>query len=300
MNTIDHMRNTIMEPGVILFMAAVWSIIAAIFYTLRQSSIREKWQNLVRHIIWCSLRLRYSIDVQGLEKMEELDGQGGILFLANHPALIDPVILVSILHKNFHPRPLADQDQTNKFYLRPFMNFINAVRIPSMTGNKRKSSKKVISAIETLAVYLRKGDNILLYPAGRLYRSRHENLGAKSAAHTILRKNPGQRVVLVKTNGLWGSSFSWAEGKPTPFKHWNKMLRFLLANGLFFGPRRRVMVELTGYDFPHDKDKTALNRELEAFFNTRAQTNTAVPYYWWQGNEPIPKPEPSRKYWTTV
>jgi len=57
---------------------------------------------------------------------------------------------------------------------------------------------------------LRQGENLLLYPAGRIYRSRWEELGGNSGVEQILERVPDARVVLVRTRGLWGSGFSFA------------------------------------------------------------------------------------------
>ena len=54
---------------------------------------------------------------------------------------------------------------------------------------------------------------VVLYPSGRVYRQYLEDVGANSAVETILRELPDVRVVLVRTRGLWGSSFSWAAGR---------------------------------------------------------------------------------------
>ena len=80
-------------------------------------------------------------------------------------------------------------------------------------------------------------------------RHRSETLGGVSAAHRIISELPDLRVVLVRTTGLWGSSFGWASGKPPRLKdglfgHLPQML----ASGLFFMPKRAVHLELSEPD----------------------------------------------------
>ena len=58
----------------------------------------------------CALRLRYRIKVTGIQAVAAR-GNRGILFLPNHPALIDPVIVLAHLHGKFGIRPLALEDQ---------------------------------------------------------------------------------------------------------------------------------------------------------------------------------------------
>ena len=65
---------------------------------------------LFREFSRAVLRLRYSIEVFGVQDVAA-KGTRGILFLPNHPALMDPVIVMSELHRHFQPRSLADKDQ---------------------------------------------------------------------------------------------------------------------------------------------------------------------------------------------
>lgn len=53
------------------------------------------------------------------------------------------------------------------------------------------------------------GDNVLLYPSGGLTRTGRERLGGNRGAAMLREAVPDARIVLVRTTGLWGSSFSW-------------------------------------------------------------------------------------------
>ncbi|MCI5143391.1 MAG: hypothetical protein D3909_17050, partial [Candidatus Electrothrix sp. ATG1] len=58
------------------------------------------------------LRIRYRITVNGLKELRSRTGDDRpILFLPNHQALIDPVIIMILLYNTFTPRPLADEKQ---------------------------------------------------------------------------------------------------------------------------------------------------------------------------------------------
>jgi hypothetical protein len=50
----------------------------------------------LRLFIRCLLWLRYRIRVTGLDRVAPPDGRG-VLFLANHPALIDPIMVMTVL-----------------------------------------------------------------------------------------------------------------------------------------------------------------------------------------------------------
>lgn len=291
-NQIEKM----MQPGTMMACAGAVSLIAAAGYVLFLGRVKRSIQSVLRRFVRTMLKTRYDIEIKGLDTIKDSENGKGILFLPNHPALIDPVIIVSVLHKRFRPRPLADHDQTDRFYVRPVMELINAIRIPSVAKNGRGTKNEITSAINKIAASLEQGDNVLLYPAGRLYRSRNEKLGANSAVQTILQQNKDQRIVLVRTTGLWGSSFSWVEGCPSPLAKWKTHLSFLFANGLFFGPKRKITIEFKEPDeFPRTADRTVINQTLEQFYNAKSQPNSHIPYFWWQGRRPVQKPEPTGK-----
>ena len=62
--------------------------------------------------------------------------------------------------------------------------------------------------IDRIVAALRRGENILIYPSGRLQRRGTEVIGAARAAAELLQACPEANVVLVRTRGVWGSMFS--------------------------------------------------------------------------------------------
>ena len=231
------------------------------------------------------LGLRYRVTATGLEAVS---GPGPILFMPNHPGLIDPVIVYSLLAK-YAPRPLADERQLEGPMGRTAAKLLRAVLLPDALKDGAKARQGVEAGMQAVLDALRDGDNILLYPAGRIYRSSRESLGGKSGAAQILQKMPELRVVLVRTTGLWGSSFGYgATGKAPHFGR--ALLRGALAvcaNLLLFTPRRAVSVEFVEADsMPRSGDKRELNPWLEVFYNQAELPAQAVPRFFWQGSKP--------------
>ena len=247
---------------------------------------------LIRLILRGLLHLRYSIEITGRKKVAE-KGSRGILFLPNHPALIDPVILTTVLNKKFRPRPLADAGQVNRRFIRKIVNLTRPIIIPDLFTYGRSGRDVVVSALEEIVNGLKQGDNLIIYPSGRLYRGYREEIGGNSAVERIIKEMPDVRIVLVRTTGLWGSSFSRADGKiPTIKRHLKKYLFSVLANGIFFVPRRKVLVELIEPEnLPRQAGRLEINNYLEQFYNEKATPNTYVPYFWWQGRNPKTLPE---------
>lgn len=243
---------------------------------------------LARPILW----LRYRIRKEGLEEVKAR-GTKGILFLANHPALIDPVILRTQLQWPFAPRALADADQIGLPVVRWLALRTGAIPMRDLQAYGEAAKPDVERALDAIVEALDRGDNVMLYPSGTTYRSRYEDLGGNSAVETILARAKGVRVVMVRTTGLWGSRFSRAWGvKP----RLDRVLAFgfwrLLANGIVFAPRRRVLLRFEeAPDLPRN-DRAGLNRALEAFYNADAPPATYVPYHRFEGGGPRPMPDP--------
>ena len=239
------------------------------------------------------LRLRYRIRVHGLKEILAR-GNTGILFLPNHPAMIDPVILMALLLPKFAPRPLGDSRQIDRFLIRRLARWIGVRTIPDVAKDGLASAEHIQSKLADAIQGLERGENALLYPSGHLTRTRLEDLGGNSAAELLLRSVPEVRVVLIRTRGLWGSSFSYANSRELNLRRilWKGFLA-LLANGLFFGPRRPVDIEFEEpADLPRTMDRPTLNGYLERFYNQYPSPNTAVPYTLWERGEARELPEP--------
>ncbi|NGX61602.1 MAG: Bifunctional protein Aas [Chlamydiae bacterium] len=225
-------------------------------------------------IVRFSLSLRYRIKIKGIEKLtkEALPRSGGILFLANHPAEIDPCILLRTFWQKFHIHPVAVEYLFHMPMVGYFLHFVGAVSVPSFAGTsnsfKRKEIEKTFEKIYSL---LDQKENVLIYPAGYLKSQGAEMIGGASGVYKILQERPETNVVLVRSRGLWGSSFSKALTGVTPhlFSVFLKGFQTLLRNGIFFAPRREVEIECeeAPADFPWGAEKKGLNEYLEKWYN---------------------------------
>ncbi|NGX51715.1 MAG: Bifunctional protein Aas, partial [Chlamydiae bacterium] len=119
---------------------------------------------------------------------------------------------------------------------------------------------------------IQKGENFLIYPSGHLKGDGHEIIGGNSFIHSILESSPDIQVVLIRTSGLWGSTFSRAllGHSPDFWKILGDGIKTLFKNGIFFTPRRKVTVEieLAGKDFPYKGTRLELNQYLEKWYNS--------------------------------
>lgn len=253
---------------------------------LPEASLRDNAFSLPGFFLRCILSLRYTVKETGLEQLSPaVPGQKpGMLILPNHPALVDPILVYSRL-AGLRPRSLSDEKQMRGFVQGKVAKLLNVVTIPDLERTAgRDGAAATRQGLDRISEALRQGDNVLLYPSGRVYRSQREIIGNKSAVARLLADAPGTRVVLVRTTGLWGSSFSYASGK-TP--HIMPLIfrgtLAVLGNLLFFTPRRVVAMEFAEPDdIPRDGDKSVLNAYLDSFYGKAETPPIPVRRFFWQ------------------
>ena len=85
---------------------------------------------LIRLLSWIArfiLSLRYRIIVSGKEHLFLLKKKKGVLFLPNHPALVDPIILAMHTCPAFHARPLVIEYIYRQTLVRKFVDLVDAL-----------------------------------------------------------------------------------------------------------------------------------------------------------------------------
>jgi len=256
---------------IVLAAFCLLAIIPIVILAIKSGTLDKAIGYVSSRAMSCLLRLRYRIHLSGTENIPR-NGKG-VLFLPNHPAEMDPIIIGSILWKDYRPRPVV----VEKFYHMPFVNRImrimKAIPMPDMeTGTGVYKKRRIDDALNSVCAGLAGGNAVIMYPSGRLMRSSQEVIGGASGVYRILQKTEDIEIILVKTRGLWGSSFSTAltNGKTPDLKQaFIHGLFVLLKNFILFTPRRKVDVEFTLLNVADIKDLDALeiNKRLEAYYN---------------------------------
>lgn len=230
---------------------------------------------IVSYLVRALLSLRYRIEVKGQELLtpERLNRKGGTLFMPNHPAHMDPLMNFVWLWPKFRMRPLVIEYVYNLSFMQPLIRLVRAIPIPNFeTAVNEMKIKKAEKSVREIAEGLKAGDSFILYPAGRLKSTGKELLGGSSAAHELLKECPDSNVVLIRTSGLWGSSFSRAQlgRSPDLGESLGHGIKVLFNNLIFFAPRRKVLIEIepNPEDFPRGEfSRIDLNRYLENWYN---------------------------------
>jgi long-chain-fatty-acid--[acyl-carrier-protein] ligase len=254
----------------------------------------------IRYVCWAIARflfsLRYRIRVHGLDKLRGLSGPS--LILPNHPGYIDPPILFVALWRTLKMRPTVYEGNFQGLLSGLLAKLINAVPVPDLERASAEARARAGEALSGIVDGLKRGENHILWPAGRVERNGSEILGGARSAAEVLRAVPEANVVLVRTRGVWGSSFTYAPTAATPSQGsaalWG--LGWLLANLLFFMPRRPVDITVEVVDrrkLPEPR-REKINPWLEEWYNRGgAEKPTFVPYHFLFGARAFDFPAPA-------
>jgi long-chain-fatty-acid--[acyl-carrier-protein] ligase len=223
------------------------------------------------YIVSFLLSLRYKIEVKGYELLKS---NAGLLIMPNHQALVDPQILIAYLFKYRKTVPVVTESFYNTPILHSFFKLIGAVPVSDLTAGSRDTDvMKTISKGVTKA--LNKNRLVLLYPAGQIAGQGYEKIFNKKGAWQVVKQVPENSAILaVRISGLWGSMWSraWIGKSPNLLTTLSYAFWLVLANGIFFIPRRKVTLEFIDITTEAKKmaefDKLTFNNFLESIYNS--------------------------------
>lgn len=215
------------------------------------------------------LSLRYRVRMFWTDHLKH---NGPLLILPNHIALVDPRILLTYLGKYIIASPVASEKYYNLPVLKQVMDSVWTVPIWDMSAGA--TSEEVKAVFTKVSDALSEGKNILIYPAGQIYKQWFESIRWKQAAYNICQNIPeNTKVIWIQTRGLWGSmrSKGWNDLETwIGWIFWNAFL-MTLANFIFFLPRRNVHLYVTDITQRIQENRTKtlneFNDSLESFYN---------------------------------
>src|SRR5438309_9860401 len=245
---------------------------------------------LLRYLIWLLTRaivsLRYRMKVKGIEHERGL--KGPVLVLPNHPAYMDPTLVLVALWPSLQPRPLQYEGYFRNPLLYPLMKILGALPVPDLERASVQARERTEQTLAAVIEGLKQGQCFVLWPAGHIQYDGSDHLGGARAAADILQAVPNAELVLVRTRGLWGSMFSYAPTgkKPRLIRNLWRGLALLFCNLLVFTPRRPVSMIVERVDRPRlpGPEREVLNPWLEKWYNQEGpETPTFIPYHFLLG-----------------
>lgn len=240
----------------------------------------------LRYAVWAFARLllalRYRLRVHGLDKLRGM--QGPTLVLPNHPGYIDPPLVFVALWPTLKMRPMVYEGNFKNPVLWPLAKLLNAVPVPDLEQASSQARARAEEAVAGVIEGLKRGESHILWPAGRVERDGTEKLGGARALADILKAVPEANVVLVRTRGVFGSSFSFARtgSAPSLGKNLLRGLGLILGSLFFFLPRRTVDITVEKIErsqLPVAR-RELINPWFEAWYNHGGpEKPTYVPYH---------------------
>jgi 1-acyl-sn-glycerol-3-phosphate acyltransferase len=163
------------------------------------------WQRLelLQGVARVGLRLCYRLDIRGMRSLPE---EGAGLVVANHVSYTDAILLGA-----FAPRPMRfvmDHRVFRTPVLGYFFRLTRAIPIAPASEDARVKEQAFEAIHEALAA----GELVCLFPEGKLTRDGQADR-FRPGVERILERDPVP-VYPVGLTGLWGSSFSYAHGRP--------------------------------------------------------------------------------------
>lgn len=265
------------------------------FHTFKKW-IRRLWFRIFHYSL---LPLRYRVNAEGLDKLKS--GKEGILFLSNHPSHLDPILIGTTLVRYGIPVCIWSMDFV---YKNPYARFaarnnddIRTLKVPNAHEHRSyKDAYKIRHLIHRTIRGLKRGENILFFPAGYQKFTPRDEVNGKSAVEKILQQHPSVNIVLVKIHGMWGSRFSKAVSRAERSNlrggGWmgfmRKLFGILFLNGIFFIPKREVTIEFVPVkdSFPRTGTRQEINQYIENFYNkgygSEGEPLQRVPDFFWK------------------
>jgi long-chain-fatty-acid--[acyl-carrier-protein] ligase len=239
---------------------------------------------LIKGLLW----LRYFIWRRGLKKSLSSLDKRPVLFLFNCTSQIDPLIALLSIPRRFRPLLVLPRGLLPFEGLSSLMSSLGTLFVPHYTGRLSSiGQRRAQRQIKALKMRLKEGRNLLLLPSGKADASSHVALKESTLVSDLLKEGEDVQLVLVRIDGMLGSSFSTKPPSGKRMRNLKDLLLCLLKNGLFFSPRRKVVV--TFASLSKEKMAADLNSSVEELFNQMDASLGVryLPYHYWSSKEPV-------------
>lgn len=233
------------------------------------------------------LSLRYRIKIKNLEVF---DTGSPVIVFPNHPALVDPMILISHIWTKKILSPVMTESYFHTPGLGGILKALKTVPVGDIAaGGTVEDVKNAFSGIEEA---MKNKQNILIYPSGHIYVQSFEHIVGKKMAYEIVRMLEWDtRIIVVRTKWLWGSmwSKSYTGDSPKLISVILSSLTAIIANFVFFVPRRDISIECVDMTDTlrswHEEGLDVFNQRLQDYYNEWwDEPCRYIPHYFYHNN----------------
>ncbi len=155
----------------------------------------------VRFAVWLVSLVFYRLKVVGRENIPE---QGGALLVCNHVSRLDGPLLLLACPRAV--RIIADVDFFKGRILKWMAKVYNVINLHAAMG-----PKEIVRALKTAREAAENGELVCIFPEGELTKT--GQLGEFQRGMMRIIEGSTIPVIPVNLGGLWGSIFSYSEGK---------------------------------------------------------------------------------------
>ncbi|MFO1489004.1 MAG: acyl-[ACP]--phospholipid O-acyltransferase [Verrucomicrobiota bacterium] len=156
---------------------------------------------LLRFVLWAATRTIYRIRVLG---RDNIPAKGGALFVCNHVSFVDALLLIAstdrqvrfMMFKGIYEQP----------WVKPFAKILGVIPISS-----EQRPREMLKSLQVASDAIRAGEVVCIFAEGQITRIGHL-LPFRRGFERIM-KNLDAPIIPVALDGVWGSIFSFEQGK---------------------------------------------------------------------------------------
>jgi acyl-[acyl-carrier-protein]-phospholipid O-acyltransferase / long-chain-fatty-acid--[acyl-carrier-protein] ligase len=157
--------------------------------------------SLIRLLLWILTKTVYCVRVEGRDHIPE---KGGALFVCNHVSFVDGPLLMAATDRRI--RFIIEKGYYELPWLNPFARILGMIPIASTLG-----PRELLESLHTAGDAIRDGHVVCIFAEGGITRT-GEMKPFRRGFERIM-KNSNAPIVPVALVGVWGSIFSFEDGK---------------------------------------------------------------------------------------
>jgi acyl-[acyl-carrier-protein]-phospholipid O-acyltransferase / long-chain-fatty-acid--[acyl-carrier-protein] ligase len=191
---------------------------------------------MLRSVLWLMMNTVYRMRTLGRDHIPE---RGGALLVANHTSFVDALVLTASIDRPI--RFLMSTEIHEIWWIKWIADIAGCIPVSSLA-----SPKDLLTAMRAARDALESGDLVCIFAEGQITRS-GQMLPFRKGFERITKDLPGIPIIPVHLDQVWGSIFSFAEGK------------------FFWKKPKRLPYPVTiniGAPMPHDTTAFALHQRI--------------------------------------